>query len=74
MARTFAYHVRPDADGDGWIVAAEGYVVHSLAYDTIDDAIDIAKELTRMHPGSAITLDAKPRPFTPIEIEHRLSA
>jgi Uncharacterized protein conserved in bacteria (DUF2188) len=73
MATTFRYHVMPDPDGLGWMVAAEGYVARSLPYDTKEEAIEITEELVRRHPGSTIVVDEHPPALSPIEIEHRLS-
>ncbi len=73
MASRFTYHVEPDPDGWGWLVAAEGYVVRSLPYDTKDEAIFMAGELVREHPGSRVVVDDHPRALTPFEIESRLS-
>jgi Uncharacterized protein conserved in bacteria (DUF2188) len=70
----FSYHVMPDPDGYGWMVAAEGYVARSLPYDTKEEAIEIVEELVRRHPGSTIVVDEHPPVLTPIEIEHRLTA
>ena len=74
MARAFVYHVMPDPDGLGWMVVAEGFVVHSLPYDTKQEAIEVTRSLVRSHPGSEIVLDRYPPVLSPVEIEHRLSA
>jgi hypothetical protein len=74
MGKAFIYHVQPDPDGWGWIVAAEGYVVHSLPYDSREVAIEEAIELVHMHPGSVIRIDERPPLLSPVEIEHRMAA
>ncbi|WP_437493883.1 DUF2188 domain-containing protein [Sorangium sp. So ce1014] len=74
MMRKFAYHVLPDPDGRGWIVAVEGYVAHSLPYGTKEEAIEVAEGLVRRYPGSTIVVDEQPPRLTPIELEHRLAA
>jgi Uncharacterized protein conserved in bacteria (DUF2188) len=73
MVTTFRYHVMPDPDGHGWMVAAEGHVARSLPYDTKEEAIEITEDLVRRHPGSTIVVDEHPPALSPIEIEHRLS-
>lgn len=74
MAQGFTYHVQPDPDGHGWIVAAEGYLSRSLPFGTKEEAILIAEELVRRHPGSSIIVDQQPPRLTPIEIDHRIAA
>lgn len=74
MAQRFTYHVQPDPDGHGWIVAAEGYLARSLPFDTKEEAIRMAEELVRRHPGSRIVVDRRPPQLTPIEIDHRIAA
>ncbi|WP_437591703.1 DUF2188 domain-containing protein [Sorangium sp. So ce1000] len=74
MTQRLTYHVMPDPDGWGWVVAAEGYVTRSLPYGTVQEAIESTEELVRQHPGSALVIDEHPPPLTPIEIEHRLAA
>jgi hypothetical protein len=74
MRQGFNYRVEPDPDGLGWLVEAEGYTAHSLPYDTMEEAIFIAEDLVRHHPGSSLVVtDVAPR-LTPVEIEHRLAA
>lgn len=74
MAQAFHYHLMPDPDGWGWIVTAEGYVPHSLPYDTMDEAVRVAEDLVRRHPGSTLVVDDQPPVLTPVEIEHRIAA
>jgi hypothetical protein len=74
MAQMFNYHVMPDPDGRGWIVTAEGYVPHSLPFDTMEQASDIADVLVRQHPGSTIVVNDQPPALTPVELEHRIAA
>ena len=74
MEKAFTYHVQPDPDGWGWIVAAEGYVVRSLPYDSREEAIEVAFELVRAHPGSMIRVDERPPRLSAVEIEHRKAA
>ncbi|MFT3770029.1 MAG: DUF2188 domain-containing protein [Minicystis sp.] len=74
MDRSFVYHVIPDPDGWGWMVAAEGYEAHSLPYDTEEQALEIAVLLARSHPGSSIVVDEHAPTLTPVEIDHRESA
>lgn len=74
MAERFTYHVMPDPDGWGWVVAAEGYVTRSLPYGTKEEAIEVAEALIRRHPGSMLLIDHQPPRLTPIEIEHRMAA
>ncbi|APR85708.1 Hypothetical protein A7982_11057 [Minicystis rosea] len=74
MARAFVYHIVPDIDGWGWIVAAEGFVARSLPYGTKQEAIEVSRSLVNEHPGSTLVVDPYPPPLTPIEIEHRLAA
>lgn len=73
-ARTLVYHVMPDPDGWGFIVAADGFAVHSLPQDTKEQAIELAEFLAAHHPGSVVVVDTRPPALTPIEIEHRISA
>jgi Uncharacterized protein conserved in bacteria (DUF2188) len=42
-------------------VAAEGYVSHSLPYGTKKEAIEVAEELARQHPGSMLVVDDRHR-------------
>lgn len=74
MARAFNYHVMPDFDGRGWIITAEGYVPHSLPYDTMEEAIFIAEELVRQHPSSTIVINDQPPVLSAVELEHRITA
>lgn len=74
MTQAFDYQVMPDPDGQGWIVTAEGHVARSLAYDSREEAVEVAEELVCQHPGSTIVVTDQPPALTPIEIEHRLSA
>jgi hypothetical protein len=74
MMRKFTYHILPDRDGWGWIVAAEGYVPRSLPYGTKEEALEVAEQLVRRYPGSTIVVDERPPQLTPIEVEHRLAA
>jgi hypothetical protein len=74
MAPTFHYHVMPDPDGHGWIITAEGYVSRSLPQDTMDEAVELAEELVRQHPGSSLVVNDRPPVLTPVEIEHRIAA
>ena len=73
MREAFHYEVMPDPDGYGWMVVAKGYVARSLPYGTEEEAIEIAEELVRRHPGSTIVVIDHPPALTPLEIEHRLS-
>lgn len=73
MDGPFTYHVQPDPDGWGWLVAAEGYFARSLPFDTRDEALHVAEDLVREHPGSRIVVDEHPPPLSPIEIENRIS-
>ncbi|MRG94188.1 DUF2188 domain-containing protein [Polyangium spumosum] len=74
MARAFVYHVAPDPDGWGWVVAAEGYHVHSLPYGTSEEAIEVAEGLARKHPGSTIVVDLQPTTLSAAEIEYQVAA
>jgi hypothetical protein len=74
MAEGLIYHVMPDPDGGGWVVAAEGFVPRSLPYDSKEQAIEVAELLARSHPGAAVVVDARPPALTPIEVEHRIAA
>jgi hypothetical protein len=74
MESAFRYHVRPDPDGWGWIVTAEGHVARSLAYDSRETALEVANELVHLHPGSTIRVDEQPPPLDEVEIEHRMAA
>ncbi|WP_437603900.1 DUF2188 domain-containing protein [Sorangium sp. So ce590] len=74
MMRKFSYHVLPDRDGWGWIVAAEGYEARSLPYGTKEEAIEVTEGLVRRYPGSTLVVDEQPPRLTPIELDHRLAA
>lgn len=66
MARAFVYHVARDPEGWGWFILAEGYQAHSLPYGTKEEAIDIAEELVRRHPGSTFVIDPQPAAHMPL--------
>jgi hypothetical protein len=74
MTAAFDYRVMPDPDGQGWLVTALGHLTHSLPYDTMDEAISMAEDLVRRHPGSSLVVTDEPPALTPVEIEHRIAA